>query len=69
MILPVTEQQGHLPSASEETELCTAAAVPEGVQGAVRHSVLQGIWQDRSLDSWIFLGTDFMIPILLSPHI
>ena len=24
---------------------------PEGVQGGVRHSVLQGIWWDRSLDS------------------
>jgi len=26
--------------------------------------VLQGIWWDRSLDSWMFLGTDFMISIL-----
>ena len=24
---------------------------------------------DRSLDSWMFLGTDFMISILASPHI
>ena len=42
---------------------------PEGVQGGLRHSVLQGIWWDRSLDSWMFLGTDFMISILASPHI
>ena len=32
-------------------------------------TVLQGIWWDRSLDSWMFLGTDFMISILASPHI
>ena len=30
----------------------------------MRHSVLQGIWWDRSLDSWMFLGTDLMISIL-----
>ena len=41
----------------------------EGVQGGVRHSVLQGIWWDRTLDSWMFLGTDFMVSILASPHI
>ena len=45
------------------------SATPEGVQGGARNSVLQGIWWDRSLDSWMFLGTDFMIPILVSPHI
>ena len=33
----------------------------------MRYPVLQGIWWDRSLDSWIFLGTDFMIIILASP--
>ena len=27
---------------------------PEGVQGGERHSVLQGIWWDRSSDSWMF---------------
>ena len=48
---------------------CWSSATPEGVQGGVRHSVLQGIWWDKSLDSWIFLGTDFMISILASPHI
>ena len=48
---------------------CWPWRTPEGVQSAVRHSVLQGIWWDRSLDSWMFLGTDFMISILASPHI
>ena len=42
---------------------------PEGVQGGVRHSVLQGIWWDKSIDTWMFLGTDFVISILASPHI
>ena len=69
----MTEQQMHLPSASMEIEPHAAIAVdfqhPEGVQGGERHSVLQGIWWDRSLDSWVFLGTDFMISILASPHI
>ena len=48
---------------------CWPSTTPEGVQGGVRHSVLQGIWWDRSLDSWMFLGTDFMISIFASPHI
>ena len=48
---------------------CWPLPTPEGVQGGVRHSVLQGIWWDRSLDSWMFLGTDFMISILASPPI
>ena len=55
--LPMPEQQRHLPSASVENELHAAVAVdlqrtlrefrvtnPEGIQGEVRHSVLQGIW-------------------------
>ena len=46
---------------------CAPSVSPEGVQGGVRHFVLQGIWWDRSLDSWIFIGTDFMIPFLISP--
>ena len=29
--------------------------------------MLQGIWWDRSLDSWMFLGIDVMISILASP--
>ena len=37
--------------------------------GWMRCSVLQGIWWDRSLDDWIFLGTDFTISIPASPHI
>ena len=48
---------------------CWPSTPPEGVQGGGRHSVLQGIWWDRSLDSWMFLGTEFMISILASPHI
>ena len=47
---------------------CWPSTTPEGVQGEVRHSVLQGIWWDRSLDSWMFLGTDFIISILASSH-
>ena len=48
---------------------CWPSTTPEGVQGRVRHSVFQGIWWDRSLDGWMFLGTDFLISILASPHI
>ena len=48
---------------------CWPSTTPEGVQGGVRHYGLQGIWWDRSLDSWMFLGTEFMISILASPHI
>ena len=48
---------------------CCPSVIPEGAQGAVRCSVLRGIWWDGSLDSWMFLGTDFMISIPVSPHI
>ena len=48
---------------------CWPSTTPEGAQGRVRRSVLQGIWWDRSLDSRMFLGTDFIISILASPHI
>ena len=48
---------------------CWPSTTPEGNQGGVGHSVLQGIWWDRPLDSWMFSGTDFMISILASPHI
>ena len=48
---------------------CWPSTAPKGVHSGVRHSVLQGIWWDRSLDSWMFLGTDFIISILASPHI
>ena len=43
---------------------CWPTTTPEGVQGRVKHSVLQGIWWDRSLECWMFLGTDFIISIL-----
>ena len=62
--LPTTEQQRHL-----EIEPHAALAVDLQQPREVRHWVLQGIWWDRSLDSWMFLGTDFMISILASPHI
>ena len=45
------------------------SATPEGAQGGGRRSVLQGIWWDRPLESWMFLGTDFIISVLASPHI
>ena len=69
--LPKTEQQRHLNSSSAEIEPHAAIAIdlpttPEGVQCEVR---LKGIWWDRSLDSWMFLGTDFMISVLASPHL
>ena len=48
---------------------CWPSTIPEGVQGGVRHSVLQGIWWDRSLDSCMLLGTDFVTSILAFPHI
>ena len=35
----------------------------------MRHPVLQGIWWDRSLDSWMLLRTDFMASIFASPHV
>ena len=44
---------------------CWSSTTLEGVHGGMRHSVLQGIWWDRSLDSWMFLGTDFMISLHL----
>ena len=36
---------------------CRSSTTPEGVQGGARHSVLQGIWWDRSLDSWMFFSS------------
>ena len=69
--LPMTEQR-HMPSASTETE--PHAAIADDLQQPLREfrverGMLQGIWWDSSLDSWMFLGTDFMISILVSPHI
>ena len=48
---------------------CWPSTTPEGFQGGVRHFVLQGIWWDRSLDGWMFLGTHVMISILAFSHI
>ena len=49
---------------------CWPLTLPEVNSGWwVRHSVLQGNRWNRSLDSWIFSGIDFMIPMLASPHI
>ena len=33
---------------------CWPSTIPEGVQGGVRHSVLQGIWWDRSSELDVF---------------
>ena len=70
--LPLTENKGicHLPL-QRLTPCCLSgwpSATPEGVHGGVRHPVPQGIWWDRPLASWMFLGTDFMISVLASPH-
>ena len=42
---------------------------PEGVQCGERHSVLQRIWWDRSLDNSMFSGTNCLVPSLPSLHI
>ena len=71
--LPATEQQRLLPSAS--TEIDPHASIAADLHQPLREfrveqdTLFQGIWWDRSLDSWLFLGTDFMISILASPHI
>ena len=48
---------------------CWPSTNPKGVQVGVRHSLLQGIWWDTSLDRWMFLETDFMISILASSQV
>ena len=70
--MPTTEPQRRLPSASTETE--PHAAIADDLQQPLREfrverGMLQGIWWDSSLDSWMFLGTFFMISILASPRI
>ena len=40
-----------------------------GKRAEMKHSVLWGNRQDRSSESQIFSGADFMSPILVSPHI
>ena len=65
--LPVTEQQqGYFPSSCATVDTPFNTELPGW---SVRHSVLQGDWWNWSLDSSIFSGTGFIIPILLSPHI
>ena len=65
--LPVTEQQqGYFPSSCATVDTPFNTELPAW---SVRHSVLQGDWWNWSLDSSIFSGTGFIIPILLSPHI
>ena len=59
--MPTTEPQRRLPSASTETE--PHAAIADDLQQPLREfrverGMLQGIWWDSSLDSWMFLGTD-----------
>ena len=44
---------------------CWPSATPEGVQGGVRHSVLQGIWWDSSLDQ--FSSVAQSCPTLCNP--
>ena len=66
--LPTTEQQRHLPSASMETEPHAAIAVAFNNPREFRE---EGgtLCSRESLDSWMCLGTDFMISILASPPI
>ena len=72
--LPVTEQQpGHLPSGPAEIEPCVAATAslqqpPKGIQGGeggtpCSEETAEQVFRKR------FSGTDFMIPVLASPHI
>ena len=42
---------------------------PGGSSGWSLGTLLQGIWWDRSLNSWLFFVTDFMISVLSSSHI
>ena len=62
-----------LPFASLETEPCASAAVdlqhPWGSSGRSETLCDPGNMVGQVLDSWIFLGKDFMIPIPASPYI
>ena len=68
--LPASERQRHLPYASMETEPHSAKAVdfqqPWRDFRVERGTLLQGLW---SVDSWVFLGIDFMVSILAPPPI
>jgi hypothetical protein len=62
--------QGHLPPALGDWTLCCCScwplACPEGGSGwRMRHFVWQENWWNRSLDSQIFSGTDFMISFMI----
>lgn len=66
---------GCLPSASTRIKSC--AAVATDLQHALEEFKVEsrrealcapGNWQARSLDSQMFLGADFMNPLLISPH-
>ena len=70
--LPMTEQQRHLPSASMEIEPHAAITVDLNTPG------WSSWWSEAScapgnlvgqVFRWMFLGTDFIISILASPHI
>ena len=69
----MTEQQRPLPSASLETEPRAAIAVdrqqPRGSSGWSEMLWAPGNLVGQVVDSWMSLGTDFMISILASPHV
>ena len=44
-------------------------AKSSGWRAELRHSQLWKSWQKRSSESQMFLGADFMSPVLVSPHI
>ena len=60
--LPVMEPQGicclPLWRLNPVLHSCCPSTTPEGAQGGVRQSAPQGLWWDRSLGRWVFLGTD-----------
>ena len=68
--MPMSGRQRHLPSASTEIKPHSAKAVdfqqPWRDFRVERGTLLQGLW---SVDSWVFLGIDFMVSILAPPPI
>ena len=71
--LPMTEQQRHLPSASTEIKPHAAIALtfsnPWGSSGWSEAPCAPGDLVGQVLDSWMFLGANFMILILVTPLI
>ena len=67
--MPTTEQQRHLPSASMETEPC--ATITVDLQQLLREFRVEwALYAPGNLYTvGCFIGTDFMISILVSPHI